>query len=284
MKLGIALSGGGIKGIAHAGVLQALEENNIKVDVIGGTSSGGIIASLYAMGYNPKQILKLYKTNVDGVTSFKTNPLISGLTNFLGKKKGKFIGFKTGQSLEQSYTDLAKENNIEKMSDIKMPLVIPAVDISDSKEYIFTNYIPKQKSQNVQYITDIPVGKAVRATSSFPAIFCPCDFETHRFLDGGVLNNIPVVEVKNQGANKVVAVRFEPDGIDETSNLMDIAMHTIDIMGSQISKNNLQASDLVLTIKTEKMGFLDTSKIDKCFNYGYDTALKNMKKIESLLK
>ncbi len=134
MKLGIALSGGGIKGIAHAGVLQALEENNIKVDVIGGTSSGGIIASLYAMGYNPKQILKLYKTNVDGVTSFKTNPLISGLTNFLGKKKGKFIGFKTGQSLEQSYTNLAKENNIEKMSDIKMPLVIPAVDISDSKE------------------------------------------------------------------------------------------------------------------------------------------------------
>ena len=284
MKLGIALSGGGIKGIAHAGVLQALEENNIKVDVIGGTSSGGIIASLYAMGYNPKQILKLYKTNVDGVTSFKTNPLISGLTNFLGKKKGKFIGFKTGQSLEQSYTDLAKENNIEKMSDIKMPVVIPAVDISDSKEYIFTNCIPKQKTQNVQYITDIPVGKAVRASSSFPAIFCPCDFETHKFLDGGVLNNIPVVEVKNQGANKVVAVRFEPDGIDETSNLMDIAMHTIDIMGSQISKNNLQASDLVLTIKTEKMGFLDTSKIDECFNYGYDTALKNMKKIESLLK
>ena len=284
MKLGMALSGGGIKGIAHAGVLQALEENNIKIDVIGGTSSGGIIASLYAMGYNPKQILTLYKTNVEGVTSFKTNPLISGLTNFLGKKKGKFIGFKTGQSLEQSYTDLAKENNIVKMSDIKMPLVIPAVDLSDSKEYIFTNYIPKNKTENVKYITDIPIGKAVRATSSFPAIFCPCDFETHRFLDGGVLNNIPVVEVKNQGANKVVAVRFEPDGIDETSNVMDIAMHTIDIMGSQISKKNLQASDFVLTIKTDKMGFLDTSKIDECFNYGYEAAKKNMNKIELLLK
>ena len=282
MKLGIALSGGGIKGIAHAGVLQALHEYNLKVDIIGGTSSGGIIASLYAMGYNPKQILDLYKTNVDGITSFKTNPLISGLTNFLGKKKGKFIGFKTGQSLEQSYIDLAKNNNINNISDIKMPLVIPAVDLSDSREYIFTNYLPKEKTKNVQYITDIPIGKAVRATSSFPAIFCPCNYKTHRFLDGGVLDNIPVVEVKNQGASKVVAVRFEPDGIDETSNLMDIAMHTIDIMGSQISKNNLDASDLILTIKTDKMGFLDTSKIDECFNYGYEAAIKNINKIKSL--
>ena len=283
MKLGIALSGGGIKGIAHAGVLQALEENNIKIDVIGGTSSGGIIASLYAMGYNPKKILSLYKTNADGVTSFKANPLVSGLTNFLSRKKGKFIGFKTGQSLEQSYFDLAKEKQMEKISDIKMPLVIPAVDISDSKEYIFTNYIPKQKTKNVQYITDIPIGTAVRATSSFPAIFCPCDFKTHKFLDGGVLDNIPVTEVKNQGATKVVAVNFEQDKIDESSNLMDIVMHTIDIMGSKISKNNLEASDLVLTIKTDKMGLLDTSKIDSCYNYGYETAIKNIEKIKALL-
>ena len=59
MKLGLALSGGGIRGIAHAGVLQALEDNNIKVDIIGGTSSGGIIASLYAMGYAPNKIYSL---------------------------------------------------------------------------------------------------------------------------------------------------------------------------------------------------------------------------------
>ena len=62
MKLGLALSGGGIRGIAHAGVLKALEENNIKVDIIGGCSSGSMIASLYAMGYSPYYIYILFKT------------------------------------------------------------------------------------------------------------------------------------------------------------------------------------------------------------------------------
>ena len=61
MKLGLALSGGGIRGIAHAGVLKALEENDIKVDVIGGTSAGGLIASLYAIGYSPMYIYLLFK-------------------------------------------------------------------------------------------------------------------------------------------------------------------------------------------------------------------------------
>ena len=61
MKLGLALSGGGIRGIAHAGVLKALEENNIKIDVIGGTSSGSIISTLYAMGYSPYYIYILFK-------------------------------------------------------------------------------------------------------------------------------------------------------------------------------------------------------------------------------
>ena len=62
MKIGLALSGGGMKGIAHAGVLQALEENNINIDIIGGTSSGGIVASLYAIGYSPEEILNIFKT------------------------------------------------------------------------------------------------------------------------------------------------------------------------------------------------------------------------------
>ena len=61
MKIGVALSGGGIRGIAHAGVLKALKENNIKVDIIGGTSAGGMVASLYAMGFEPEQIHELFK-------------------------------------------------------------------------------------------------------------------------------------------------------------------------------------------------------------------------------
>ena len=63
MKLGLALSGGGIRGIAHAGVLKALEENNIKIDILGGTSSGSMITALYAIGYTPDEIYELFKRN-----------------------------------------------------------------------------------------------------------------------------------------------------------------------------------------------------------------------------
>lgn len=282
MKLGLALSGGGIRGIAHAGVLQALEENNIKVDIIGGTSSGGIIASLYAMGYAPHKIYTIFKKYAGDIVSINSTPLISGITSLIGRKKGKFIGFKTGQSIEESYINLAKTNGFEKMTDIKMPLVIPAVDITDSREYVFTNYIPKENKDNIKYITDIPIGTAVRASSSFPAVFCPCDFETHKFLDGGVLDNIPVKEVKKQGASIVIAVNFETDEINETSNVMDIAMRSIDIMGNKISEKSLGLSDFILTIKTEKTGLLDTKNIESCYKHGYEAAMRNMDDIKNV--
>ena len=91
MKLGLVLAGGGIRGIAHAGVLQALEENNIKVDVIGGTSSGGIIASLYAMGYNPKQILKLFNDR------YEKRKLESSIKSDSSLKTGRSVIQKNGK-------------------------------------------------------------------------------------------------------------------------------------------------------------------------------------------
>ena len=105
----------------------------------------------------------------------------------------QFLGLKTGETLEKAYNDLAKRKGIEKIKDItQMPLVIPTVDVQLSKEYIFTNKVPQNTKDKSQYITDISIGKAVRASSSFPAIFCPCEFNSHKFLDGGVLDNIPV--------------------------------------------------------------------------------------------
>lgn len=284
MKIGLALSGGGMKGIAHAGVLQALEENNINIDIIGGTSSGGIVASLYAIGYSPAEILSIFKTYSKDISKVKSRNFISGLGAVFGKKKSKFIGFKTGESIEQSYLEIEKINGIKKITDIKMPLVIPAVDIGEAEEYIFTNYIPKDNLENTKYITDISVGKAVRASSSFPAIFCPCEYQNHKFLDGGILDNVPVNEVKKQGANKVIAVNFDTEKIDENSDIMDIAMHTIDIMGSRISEEGINLSDYILTIKTDKVGLLDNKNLEKCFRYGYNEVNKNIEKIKLAIK
>lgn len=285
MKLGVALSGGGIRGIAHAGALKAFEDNGIKIEVIGGTSSGSMVASLYAMGYSPYYIYILFKRYAKDIAEMNSVPILSEIGNFMLNKKVCIHGLKKGESIEKAYDDLGKKKGIRKIAEItKMPLVIPTVDVKNSKEYIFTNKIPKEAIDKTQYITDISVGKAVRASSSFPGIFCPCNFKSHKFLDGGILDNIPVSEVKKQGADLVIAINFKADDIDENSNIMDITMRTIDIMGNKISEESLEQSDFVLTISTDKTGLLDVEKIDKCYQYGYKAVLKNLDKINEILK
>ena len=100
MKLGIALSGGGIRGIAHAGVLQALKNNGINVDVIGGTSAGSMVASLYAMGYSPEEIYMLFRKNARKIIGSKTFPIISGIKTFIGRKEKTIKGFRNGKNIE----------------------------------------------------------------------------------------------------------------------------------------------------------------------------------------
>lgn len=285
MKLGVALSGGGVRGIAHAGALKALEDNNIKVDVIGGTSSGSLVASLYAMGYSPYYIYILFKKYAKELVEINSTPIISGVGNFMFNKKVIMSGLKTGESIEKAYNQLASRKGIKSIKDItKMPLVIPAVDVLNSKEYVFTNQVPNQAYDQFQYITDISVGKAVRASSSFPGVFCPCDFKKHKFLDGGVLDNIPVLEVKKQGADKVIAINFKADGIDENSNVMDITMRAIDIMGNKISEKSLLQSDFILTIETDKTGLLEAEKLDSCYKCGYKAMMQQLDKLQRILK
>ena len=168
MKLGLALSGGGIRGIAHAGVLKALEENKIKIDVIGGTSSGSIISSLYAMGYSPYYIYILFKRYAKELINQNSISTITSVKNLMTNKKVNFSGFYSGEVIEKNFNDVAMRKGIKSLTDIKMPIVIPAVDIQDSKEYIFTNNIPKNTKNKNRYITNIPIGKAIRASSSFP--------------------------------------------------------------------------------------------------------------------
>ncbi len=282
MKLGIALSGGGTRGIAHAGVLKALEENDIKPDIIGGTSSGSLVASLYAIRYSPDEIYSLYKENVDKIVEINKAPIISTIGSFVRNKRIKITGLKTGESIEKLYNDVAAKKNIKTMKDIKMPIVIPSVNIKESKEYVFTNIIPEGK--NEQYITDITVGKAVRASSSFTGVFCPCEYKDYLFIDGGALDNVPVHEVKKQGADKVLAVKFDADPITKESNIMDMVMKTIDIMGNKVSEEGLESSDYILTVPTDKTGLLEIDKVDKCFEFGYNAVIQNLDKIKEILE
>lgn len=283
MKLGLALSGGGIRGIAHAGVLKALEESNIKIDVIGGTSSGSIISTLYAMGYSPYYIYILFKRYAKDLVDQNSISTITTLKNFMTNKKTNFSGFYSGEEIEEIFNQVAKRKGIKKVSDIKMPIVIPAVDVQDSREYIFTNNIPEEVRDKTKYIKEISVGKAIRASSSFPVAFSPCEYKNHKFLDGGILDNFPSLEVRKQGVDKVLTVNFKADDINDDSNVMDIVMRTIDIMGNKVSEENLNDSDMVLTIQTDKTGLLEVEKLDQCYKYGYRQTINNIDKIMRLI-
>ena len=211
-------------------------------------------------------------------------PILSGIKNIIWNKKISITGLRNGKNIEEIYNEYATRKGIKSISQIKMPIVIPTVDITESKEYIFTNNIPQNATNKNQYITDISVGKAIRASSSFPAFFSPCKVEKHAFMDGGAIDNIPVREVKNQGADKVIAVKFDADQIDEESNIMDIVMKTIDIMGSKISEESLEMSDYILNVYTDKVGLLDVEKLDKCYKYGYDCVINRIDDIKKKLE
>lgn len=283
MKIGLALSGGGIRGIAHVGVLQALEENNIKIEAVAGTSAGSIVATLYAMGYSPYYIYLLFKRYAKDIINIRSKILIRGISNFIKNNKTGITGLSDGKIFEKMYEELANKKGFRVIGDIKMPLVISAVDIVEEKEYIFTNCASRKKI-NDNYITEISIGRAVRASSSFPAVFCPCEFKNHVFMDGGVLNNIPTGELKKAYDGKIMSVNFESDSVDNSYDIMNIIMKTLDIMGNKLSANSLQKSDFLLTIPTDGTGLIDIDKMDKCYNLGYQTTKENIDKIKRIIE
>lgn len=282
MGIGVALAGGGIRGIAHAGVLKALEENDIQIDAISGTSAGSIVAALYAMGYKPYYIYVLFKKYAQEIINIGNAPIINGIGNFIKNKKIGISGLNDGTLLEKMYNELALRKGVKVIGDIKMPLAISTVDISEAKEYIITNCAQRNNPFD-NYITEISIGKAVRASSSFPAVFCPCEYKNHMFLDGGTLDNIPIIPLKNIYNQKILAVNFEADKVEITSDVMDIIMKTIDIMGNKIAEKGLEKSDFILTVPTDKAGLFDIEKLDKCYKFGYDTTIKNIEKIKKLV-
>ena len=283
MKVGVSLAGGGIRGIAHVGVLKALEENNIKVAAIAGTSAGSIIATLYAMGYSPYYIYLLFKRYARDIINIRSKPIINGITNFIRNNKIGIAGLSDGNEFEKMYDELARKKGFRLIGDIKMPLLVSAVDIGESKEYILTNCASRKNIKD-NYITEIGIGRAVRASSSFPAIFCPCEYKNHIFMDGGVLNNLPTEELKKVYTGKIISVNFESDPVYNDYDIMNIIMKTLDIMGNKLSINSLKKSDFVLTVPTDGTGLIDVDKMDICYKYGYEIAIKNIDKIRKMLE
>lgn len=276
MKLGLALAGGGVKGAAHIGAIKALEENGIKIEAVAGTSIGSIVSSLYAMGYTTEKMLEIFKYFSKGIMKADARHFAGNL-----KTTRRLLGdgLLSGENIEIAITECAKEKGIKNIKDINMPIAIPTVDIVECKKYVFTN----ADLEGDYYINNALIGKATRASSSYPGVFAPCIYKGHKFVDGGILDNVPADEVKKLGVDKVLTLKFATALNYDPKNIYEIAFKSIDLLFEARSQEAIHASDLVVDLDVSEASVFDVKKIDYCYNAGYVTMLTKINEVKKML-
>lgn len=240
-KIGLALGGGAARGFAHIGVLQVLEEQGIKPDLIVGTSAGSLAATLYAAGKTPTEMADL-AMNMD--ESSITDWMFPGRSLMKGEALAKFVRASTANM------------QIENM---RLPLGIVATDLNSGQPILF------QRGD---------AGTAVRASSSVPGVFQPVKIGSREYVDGGLVSPVPVRYAKQMGADLIIAVDISsiPEG-QPTKSAVDILMQTFNIMGHSISQYELKEADVVMRPKLAGIGSADFSQRRLSILAGREAAL-----------
>jgi NTE family protein len=286
MKLGLCLSGGGAKGAAHIGVLKALTEEKIKIDYISGTSSGSIVATLYAVGYKPEEIYTLFQEYCKEIKYVEMKNIFKLIYGIIFKREIIIEGLSEGKNIEKIINKACSEKNIANINQIKMPLLIPSVDLYTGKIYIFSSQNNRTTySDEIKYIYDINIGKAVHASCSYPGVFSPCKYNNTKLIDGGIRENVPWRETKINGADTVISVVFEKNiKNNKKDNIIEVISNSIEILSHELSNYELAGADYLLKIKTKDIALLDFSKMEYLYNIGYETTKKQINKIKQLIK
>jgi len=181
IRLGLALSGGGARGLAHIGAIKALERAGIPIDCLTGSSMGGVIAAAYACGLSPDEL----EQEARSITRTRQFLRLAdpGIPN---------AGLLRGQRLQEYF-----ENRLGKrtFAELERPLALMAVDLNSRQEVVFQ---------------EGSIALALRATTALPGLFMPLEWEGMRLVDGGLLNDLPVDVARKMGAQIVVAVDVNP--------------------------------------------------------------------------
>ena len=284
MKIGLSLSGGGVKGAAHIGALKAFEEANIKFDYISGASSGSIVSTLYAVGYTSDEIFELFQKYckkikyIDGKNIFK---FIYGI--FL-KQKLIINGFNSGIVIENIINEACQAKNIQNINQIKMPIIIPSVDLHTGALYIFTSK-QKRYSDNCIFVNNASIGKVVRASCSYPGVFSPCKYENTELIDGGIRENVPWKFTKEMGADKVISIVFENNIRNNCCpNIIDVVSNSIGILCHELSNYELEGADYLIKIKTPEISLLDMKQTEALYQFGYVQTKEEIKNVYDIIK
>lgn len=257
-KVGLALGSGGSKGLAHIGVIKILEENNIPIDLIAGSSLGAIVGAGYAL---TKDIEAIQKVALD----MKYSDILSPFDLSLHK------GLVTGEKMEDF---LRKNLGDAYFDDLKIPFKVVTTNCQNAQPFI---------------IDKGPLVPALHASTCVPMAFHPMKWQDGKYLwDGGMSISVPADLVRSMGADIVIAVNVDADYFsssppDLNMNIIKIAYHGIDMFRYHLAKYNVQNADIVIEPKLGEMAWYDLSVCKRAINAGEEATRSQIKKIQKLI-
>jgi NTE family protein len=246
-KTGLVLSGGGARGFAHLGVIEALNEAGIFPDVISGTSAGAIIGVLYADGHSPQEILKIM--NGGSRLDFMRPALPrEGLLQISGILK-----------------ILKSSLHAKKFSELKIPLYVAATDLNNGKAV---------------YFSEGDVFDPVIASASIPVLFQPVNIKNISYVDGGVLDNLPLMPIENK-CRTLIGSFVNPVGyVEKISGLISIAERTFMLsMSKEIFEKAKKFNLFIAPQELRNYKILDPEKANELFEIGYTATKGKLKDI-----
>lgn len=237
-KIGIALGGGGARGFAHLGVLKALKEKGISPDVIAGTSAGSLVGVFIAAGKSPDEAMDLMKEH-NIIDYAKVVMPINGLL-----------------SLENLEEILKEKITASSFEDLEIP---------------FFATVSGLKSGKIQYIDSGELIPVIKASSSIPVLFSPVEIDGEEYVDGGLMDNLPIRPLK-ECCEKIIAVSISPiQEVKDVDNLVKVAARIFQISVNKGLNEIKESVDLFIEPKgLEKFDILDTSHADELFKMGYE--------------
>ena len=237
-KIGIALSGGGVKGFAHLGVLKALEEKGIEADVLAGISAGAIVGAFIAAGKKPKEVMELINEN-DFFDFAK-----------LGIPDRGF--FTLGNMTE----NLEKSLGVTTFEELEIPFYVGAANIEKGR---------------MEYFSSGDLIKIIQASSSIPVLFSPVEINGVLYVDGGLFENLPVNPLLNK-CDKLIAVNVMPVNLEEKiESITDMAVRTFQLKtGINALELREKADFYIEPTGIEKYNILNTKYSQELYELGYN--------------
>ena len=288
-KVGVVLSGGGAKGMAHIGVLKVLEKAGIPVDIITGTSIGSIVGGLYAIGYNAHSLDSMVRTqdwtyvitdkedlrNQSLLDRKKANTFLFNTGMTIGKRNLSAGGLIKGKNLAELFQKLfvGYTDSLDFCKDLKIPFACVATNIMDNSEVVFhSGRLPQ----------------AIRASMSIPAAFAPVRLGDMVLVDGGLKNNYPVDVAREMGAEVVIGITLngKPKTAEDITGTMKIVGQIIDVNCVNKYAENKAISDLWMNVDPHSYSTASftSEAIDSLIRYGEEEAMRHWDEIIALKK